>query len=853
MYFTDARPATPMAYLPFFTGCTGGVADANGNVPLDRVFSDPEYCHIVPENEMVTISEWDISATRRLSDVCSYSMRCTHAEPAEEPKALPFWNTEVEHGVALFWLTSDPVDPGLLSEAPTTYPTAGMQEEERAAIVRANTERFPNGYFETTRRMLGDESFMAVRVVPHPPISCKPWCQGPFDELFATNPEYLEWGVNASASITNLDDVNLQISEEYTEMAEQAIDRKQALFIQRTRVPSDFGCTPPFPPGFACYPRKATLVVKYWQKPFSERASLRRRLVTANVFLEDFTLLPTREVDEHASRPTYELGIAFVPADWFDLFNHFALPTTFYVVFYVAVALLIGFGMMLIWCLFRIVKAALPASCLPRCLPHFRRGRAAPKLRFLQFLWLYMHQKTTMVAIAVPLVVLVLLVAQLAVANPFRGLVGEHNEITSANEPTRAQLERWTTGRVGLILFVFGILALRDSIRLWVPDGSAPRHTVSAHRFQLVSDTAIKMVGMYFTFEFCLSTLYALAPTAFYIVIKINCMVFEFVVARRGNAIFFPQVMLLEITAYIGTGFLGAADFRGAIFMQLIEIGINVFRRIFIEPPKGRLLSRVHVHASVKRATTQAPPPPADGDERAAVPGLPMPKEAARQAFHPPPRLSASAEDDEKDDAGDDVDLGLRHTLVIWCTDTAALYIEFLMLIAMYLLRKQFNLEALFRRRSGDLIYFMLFVSFLVPASWIEDVFTNNVNELLWGWDATAYMQRQADRFKRRQHAWALSAPAADERKRPWERLDRVLMTNQLWLLLMLYGCGALATLLGWTLLIREQPRFFADPIFMPLVVILRGFWAALRYVARKVFVRVCRVEPRSKRGHQRV
>ena len=105
-----------------------------------------------------------------------------------------------------------------------------MQEEERAAIVRANTERFPNGYFETTRRMLGDESFMAVRVVPHPPISCKPWCQGPFDELFATNPEYLEWGVNASASITNLDDVNLQISEQYTEMAEQAIDRKQALF-----------------------------------------------------------------------------------------------------------------------------------------------------------------------------------------------------------------------------------------------------------------------------------------------------------------------------------------------------------------------------------------------------------------------------------------------------------------------------------------------------------------------------------------------------------------------------------------------------------------------------------------------
>ena len=61
---------------------------------------------------------------------------------------------------------------------------------------------------------------------------------------------------------------------------------------------------------------------------------------------------------------------------------------------------------------------------------------------------------------------------------------------------------------------------------------------------------------------------------------------------------------------------------------------------------------------------------------------------------------------------------------------------------------------------------------------------------MLYNWDTVAYMQRQAARYRKRRHLWALSAPAADERLHPWERIDRVLMTDQLWGILMLYGAG---------------------------------------------------------------
>ena len=133
--------------------------------------------------------------------------------------------------------------------------------------------------------------------------------------------------------------------------------------------------------------------------------------------------------------------------------------------------------------------------------------------------------------------------------------------------------------------------------------------------------------------------------------------------------------------------------------------------------------------------------------------------------------------------------------------------------------------------------YFLYFLFFLAGASWVEDAFTNNINEIVWGWDAVAYMQRQAQRYARRRHFWALSAPAADERLHPWERLDRVLMTNQLWLLLMLYGAGGAVVVLGYMLMLHQGYNMWTDPLLLAMLYGYRLFY----WVVMKVCVRIFR------------
>ena len=63
--------------------------------------------------------------------------------------------------------------------------------------------------------------------------------------------------------------------------------------------------------------------------------------------------------------------------------------------------------------------------------------------------------------------------------------------------------------------------------------------------------------------------------------------------------------MLLEVSSLIMTGWLGAGSFVAFIQLQMIEVLINIFRRILIEPPKGKLLSKHHVGGAVERAVEE--------------------------------------------------------------------------------------------------------------------------------------------------------------------------------------------------------------------------------------------------------
>ena len=82
-------------------------------------------------------------------------------------------------------------------------------------------------------------------------------------------------------------------------------------------------------------------------------------------------------------------------------------------------------------------------------------------------------------------------------------------------------------------------------------------------------------------------------------------------------------------------------------------------------------------------------------------------------------------------------DLGLRHTMAMWATDSCAQFVEVLMLTSFYIYRDQIGISELMGMRAGDLVFFLLFTSVVVAIEWALEAPVNNMLEMLHGWQAS--------------------------------------------------------------------------------------------------------------------
>ena len=66
--------------------------------------------------------------------------------------------------------------------------------------------------------------------------------------------------------------------------------------------------------------------------------------------------------------------------------------------------------------------------------------------------------------------------------------------------------------------------------------------------------------------------------------------------------------------------------------------------------------------------------------------------------------------------------------------DTLGSIISPITIVVLYLFRIQFDISKLYGMRSADLVFFMYFSVFLIPALWIVDIFLFNIIELIYSW-----------------------------------------------------------------------------------------------------------------------
>jgi len=227
---------------------------------------------------------------------------------------------------------------------------------------------------------------------------------------------------------------------------------------------------------------------------------------------------------------------------------------------------------------------------------------------------------------------------------------------------------------------------------------------------------------------------------------------------------------------------LGADGFIAFILAFVAETAVMVTKRVAMDPLKFRMQRVLKFKLKVQTAQRTKQPVPVSTPETEAL-GL----------------------------LTDMISLMYRFSV-----DTLGIVICPITILVLYMFREPFSISKLYGMRSTDLIFFMLFSFFMIPALWIVDIFLFNLLELLWNWKLFDYMQFCHERFSNRSRRWIGLAPGNEGLPPDLRAFDQMCLSVQLYLLGSLHASGMVLAVLGYMLILHRTHNVFGDPVVVP-------------------------------------
>ena len=535
------------------------------------------------------------------------------------------------------------------------------------------------------------------------------------------------------------------------------------------------------------FPHRMQLQLKYWQTRDSD-GILMKTLVKGTLVMGDFMKPPGPTLRGYE----YDLRLTFIPVAWIDVLNEFALGTPTYLIFYAAVDFIVCFVVVAIWGVFRLgVKQTNP-----------------PKLNFNA--WLKGFELNPVIGfgmVVVPISIVSFFLKYVMVTyDPLSIIPGDMAYIGpgskgGVNEPLK---KKWLHGRTGIMLLVLGFNLMQFGAELLCPrkdmPGSIWRPGYWQRRHVLYTSVWLFII-LLLALEFSFSTLFSLYPFGCMLSFRVIWMYMEvwLLKALTEKLVALPFECGLQTIQYVMT--LGATDFLSFIYANIVELSVMVFMRVAVHPIKFRL-QRV---LKFKVAQQQA--------QRA---GLPVPVNT--------PELEA---------------IGLMSDMLSlmyrFSVDTLGSIISPITIVVLFLFKDQFEVNRLYGMRSNDLVFFMYFSIFLIPALWVVDIFLFNLNELLWNWKLFEYVQFCNERFANRSRRWVGLDDTINEELPPDLRaMDQMCLSTQFYLLGSLHASGIVISVLGYMLVLHKFHNLFGDPMVMPLFIMVTLFLKLSRKLAMR-------------------
>ena len=368
-----------------------------------------------------------------------------------------------------------------------------------------------------------------------------------------------------------------------------------------------------------------------------------------------------------------------------------------------------------------------------------------------------------------------------------------------------ALLRTWRNGRIGIMLLVLGFVLMQSGSEMLCPrrdmPGSIWRPGYWQRRHVLYTSLWLFVI-LLLALEFSFSSLFTKYPAAFLLAFKVLWMYMEVWLLKTltEKLVALPFESALQTIQYIMT--LGAESFVAFMQTNMVEIGVMIVMRVAVQPLKYRTQRLLKFKIAQKNAQRAGLPVPVNTPEIEAI-GL----------------------------MSDMLSLMYRFSV-----DTLGTIISPLTVAVIFFLKEEFEVSKLYGMKSNDLIFFMLFAIFLIPAQWVIDIFLFNLNELLHNWKLFEYVQFCNDRFANRSRRWVGLDNTINEELPPDLRaMDQMCLSTQYFLLGSLHATGIVMSVLGYMLVLHQGHNLFSDPLAIPLFVSVSVFLKFCRRLAMRL------------------
>jgi len=534
----------------------------------------------------------------------------------------------------------------------------------------------------------------------------------------------------------------------------------------------------------------------------------------------------------------YNLEFHFHALDWFELLNRFEFESDVYIAFFSLVGVMSILNASLIWSVNRLLtKLRHPPSFHAMTLvsivmdaPVFGCCLAALPYMISVYFVKYWFESASAIppgwfAVEDPDKNAESTIADLA----FESFAGDWQDGMAL---TMDRIEMYRTGRTGGALLAIGLYTTILSVALIVPDwmdehqednqgaevGAAANDLdddddeevmeqspvwtpMLWKRSHLIWGSLCLEVFLMIIWEFSYSSIFEEYVYQFIMVFKLIQMLMDIIMGDllREHLMNAPLVVIIEVSEILVT--MGASDFMDFTFSYFVELSVMVMERLYLDPalktitkywPKWRM-QLVRRFAKRKRLTRAQ-------------------KHAEEMEWR---RI---IEEIELESEGIEPLLDSYSVYSVEVTGgICALFVNWFLMQYYQLTQMPVN----YGIRQNEMVFYTIFAGYLIPYSFLMDMFILNTQELIHGWKVYDYVSYQRYRFSTREKRWMLRSETLDESiAEGMQTLDLMCFSSQYYFLLALFALGMLNNMFAITIFLRSGYNLFGDPC-MPMIMML--------------------------------